>query len=122
MSRVRSYFTALRVSGRYGRSTKLEREGRLEDALRVAREALSLLRAAHVVRDNPAEVSLLVSLTVSAERLAVSLRQPGADEVDIRESVRALEMLAERGITSDRERRAEWLVFLRRRLQDGHGT
>jgi len=122
MSGVRSYFTALRVSGRYGRATKLEREGRVDDALRAAREALSVLRAAHVVRDNPAEASLLVSLTVLAERLSVSLRQPGADEADVRESVRALEMLAERGNTSDRERRAEWLLFLRRRLQDVHGT
>ncbi|HEX7680224.1 MAG TPA: hypothetical protein VF713_18985 [Thermoanaerobaculia bacterium] len=122
MSGVRSYFTALQVSGRYGRATKLELEGRGDEALRIAREALSLLRAAHVVRDNPAEASLLVNLTVLAERLSVSLRQPGADDVDVHESVRALEKLAERGSTSDRQRRAEWLLFLRSRLQEAHGT
>ena len=121
MRSVRSISSALRVSGRFGRATKLERDGRADDALRVAREALSLLRAPHVLRRSPAEASLLVSLTVLAERLAVSLRQPGADATDLRESVEWLENLGEVSASVQRMR-DEWLPFLRSRLQDAQGT
>ena len=122
MSNLRSYVTALRVSGRFGRATKLQREGRSTEALGVAREALSLLRAPHVVRDDPAEASVLVSLTVLIEHLSVELRQPGAEQVDIRDSLRALENLGDGGSTSVRQMRAEWIPLLRSRLQAAGGT
>jgi hypothetical protein len=122
MSGVRSYFTALRVSGRFGRATNLERAGRADEALRVAREAMSRLHVPHVVRSNPAEASLFVSLTVLIERLSVQLRQPGVDQADLRESLEALEKLGDGGSPSVRKMRAEWIPFLRSRLKDAHGT
>ena len=122
MSGVRSYFTALRVSGRFGHASNLERTGQADEALRVAREALSRLRAPHVVRSNPAEASLLVNLTVLIERLSVKLQQPGVGEADLREALEALDRLGEHGSPSMRQMRAEWIPFLRSRLQNSHGT
>jgi hypothetical protein len=122
MSGVRSYFTSLRVSGRFGHAAKLERTGQADEALRVAREALFRLRAPHVVRGNPAEASLLVSLTVLIERLSVKLHQPGVGEAELRESLEALERLGNDGSPSTREMRAEWIPFLRSRLQEAEGT
>jgi len=119
---LRSYFTALRASGRFGRAAKLERDGRAVEALDVAREALTLLRAPHVVRDDPAEASVLVSLTVLIERLSVELRQPGTELVDLRDSVRVLENLGDSGSSSVRQMRSEWLPFLRSRMENGGGT
>ena len=121
MGMLRSYFTALRASGRFGRATKLERRGRAAEALDVAREALSLLRAPHVVRSNPAEASVLLSLTVLTERLSVELGQPGTELVDLRDSVSALENLEDAGSSSVRQMRAEWLPFLRSRLESVGG-
>jgi hypothetical protein len=122
MMGLRSYFTLLRVSGRFGHASKLEGAGREDEALHVAREAMSQLRAPHVARGNPAEASLLVSLTVLIERLAVKLRQPGVAEADLRDSLAALEELGDGGSPSVRQMRAEWIPFLRSRLQDVHGT
>ena len=93
MKGVRSYFTSLRAAGQLGRATKLEGDGQYEEALHVARDAMTLLRAPHVVRGNPAEASVLVSLTVLIERLAVKLGQPGVGEADLRDSLEALENL-----------------------------
>jgi hypothetical protein len=119
---LRSYLTTLRASGQFGRASKLEREGRAAEALGVARNALSLLRAPCVVRDNPAEASVLVSLTVLIERLSSELREPGSDLVDLRDSVRVLENLGDGGSSSVRQMRAEWLPFLRSRLENAGGT
>jgi hypothetical protein len=122
MNGVRSYFTALRVAGRLGRATKLERAGQDEEALRVAREAMSLLRGPHIVRGSAGEASLLVILTVLIERLSVKLRQPGVREADLRESLDALEKLGDGGSPSVRQMRAEWIPFLQGRLRDAHET
>ena len=111
-SSIRSYLTALRASSRFGRALKLQRKGRTQEALRVARGTVYLLRAPHIVRDNPAEASLLLNLTVMIEHLAGELRQPGADLVDLHDSVRFLETLAESKDNTVRERRAEWLPYL----------
>jgi hypothetical protein len=118
---LRSYLTALRVSGRFGRATKLEREGRVAEALVVGREALALLRAPHIVRSNPPEASVLVSLTMLIERLSFELRQPGAELVDLRDSVRALENLGDHGTATVRQMRDDWLPFLRSRLENAGG-
>lgn len=122
MNAVRSYFTLLRVSRRFGHASKLERAGRDDEAFHVAREAMFLLRAPPVVRGTPGEASLLVSLTLLIERLSMRLRQPGAAEADLRDALEALEKLGDAGSPSVRQMRAEWIPFLRSRLQDANGT
>jgi hypothetical protein len=120
MGTVRRYFTMLRVSGLFGRASKLERDGRYDEALTVARDAISRLRVTHVVRRNPGEDSLLVCLTMLIERLSMKLRQPGATEADLRDSLAALENVGDGGSPSLQQARAEWIPFLRSRLQTAH--
>jgi hypothetical protein len=116
---LRSYLTALRASGGLGRATKLERQGEALDALRVAREALSLLGARHVVRDNPGEAAVLVNLTMLVDHLASQLGQPGAARADLVDSVRVLERFGDNGDAKLKRMRTEWLPHLRGRLMQG---
>jgi hypothetical protein len=108
---VRSYLTSLKASGMLGRASKLERREKVEDAVSVARQALELLRAPHVIRDHPAEGSVLSALTVLIEGVAHSRGLAGADPRDIRDSVEFLKQLPE----GSGELR-DWLPYLEGRL------
>src|SRR5262245_61239785 len=119
---VRSYFTALRASGRLGRCLKLKRLGRLIDALALARETLLLLRAPHVVRANPAEGAVLLNLTMLTDDLASQVGQLGADDVDLRDSLQLLERLGDDASDEIRSMRSGWLPHLRARLGHGEGA
>jgi hypothetical protein len=108
---LRSYFTGLKASALLGRASKLERSGKVEEAVSVAREALELLRAPHVMRNHPSEGALLSTLTVLVEGAAHSLGIAGADIRDIRDSVEFLKQLPE----GSGELR-EWLPYLQGRI------
>ena len=94
-----------------GRASKLQRRGKVEEAVSVAREALELLRAPHVIRNHPPEGAVLCTLTVLVEDAAHSLGLPGADDRDIRDSIEVLKQLPE---GSDELR--DWLPYLEGRL------
>ena len=72
-----------------------------------------------MVRDNPAEASVLVNLTMLVDHLASHLGQPGAARADLVDSVRILETLGEQGNAKLKRMRTEWLPHLRGRLQQG---
>ncbi len=107
----------MRASSRFGLALKLRRQDRRIEALRVARESLSSLRARHVVRENPAEAALLVNLTVMVEQLAVELQQPGAEEGDMRDALRILETFREAKDSVVRQMATDWSPYLQERLQ-----
>jgi hypothetical protein len=108
---LRSYFTSLKASGMLGRASKLERRGKVEEAVSVAREALELLRAPHVIRNHSSEGAVLSTLTVLVEDAAYSRGLPGADDRDIRDSVEFLKQLPD----GSGELR-DWLPYLEGRL------
>jgi hypothetical protein len=117
MTFVRSYFVAFRASRGFGRASRLARQERPTEALDLARQTLSLLHQPTVLRDNPPEAAVLLSLTMLVETLAHDLQQPGADESDLRDSLRILENFGEGGDESIREMRREWLPYLQARLE-----
>ena len=106
MRAVKSYFTALRASGRFGEASRLRDAGRKAEAFELGREALALLAQPHVIRSNPAEASALASATVLVEGLASELKQVGASARDVKESLACIRAL---GPASDL---AEWVPFL----------
>lgn len=80
---VRSFGLAARASRHLGRSHRLRRAGRVRDALRVARDGLSLLDAPVIRRQESAEGALLVTLTIQVEVLAQEIGERGAGVRDL---------------------------------------
>jgi hypothetical protein len=103
---VRSYFTSLRASSRFGRATHLRDNGRKLEALTVARETLDILGQPHVIRTNPAEAAVLASATVLVEQLALELNQRGAEAKDICDALKCIRAM---GPGSDF---APWVTYL----------
>src|SRR5262245_2511774 len=113
---VWSYRQACRAMRRNGLANKLRRNGRLEEALAVAHEGLSLLRQPGVIRGNCGEVTALVFLTITVEQLAHELQQPGASEQDLRDSFSCLRDFGSGGGRSVQELRTVWLPYLQARI------
>jgi hypothetical protein len=90
---IRSFFTGLRASRLYGRASVLREVGRFDEALKVGRQSLSVLRAPWVIRLRPNEGSVLLCATVLVEQLATKLEVPGADEIDIADALANLKTL-----------------------------
>jgi len=91
---IRSYFAGLRASRLFGRAGRLRDAGRMEESLNVARQSLAILRAPWVVRDRPAEGSVLLSATMLVEQVASELNRPGAEEVDLADALAYLKILS----------------------------
>jgi hypothetical protein len=119
---LRSYFTSMRASWRFGRAIKLRNSGRKVEALALARDVLVFLRARHVVRENPVEASTLLSLILFVESLAFDLQERGADKIDLEFAAQALERFGDSTNDMIRRTRAEWLPHLRRRLESSDDT
>ena len=102
----KSYLTALRASRRFGQASRLLDKGARTEALSMGREVLELLAQSHVVRENPAEASVLACATVLVEELASELKQPGAAARDVDDS---LVSIRARAPTSELR---EWVPFL----------
>jgi hypothetical protein len=119
-NRLRSLSMALRASGRFGRSIRLRKQGRVREALEVAREGLVLLRDPAVRRDGP-EGSVIVSLTIQVEWLARQLGEPGAAERDLADSVRLMKGIAGTATGRAAETNASWLPRLEARLAESAG-
>ena len=95
-----------------GRASKLQRRGRSEEAAAVAREALVLLRAPHVIRNHPSEGAVLSSLTVLVEEVAHARGLAGADYHDVRDTVEFLKQLPPGSV----EELQAWVPYLESRL------
>lgn len=90
---IRSYFTGLKASQLFGRASRLYDAGRKEEALNVARQSLTALRAPWVVRCRPAEGSVLLSATMLVEQIAAELNQHGAEDDDFADALAYLKSL-----------------------------
>jgi hypothetical protein len=113
---LRSYFTAMPAVRRFGRASRLREKGRNNEALRLAREALEILRRPGVIRTNPAESAVLSCATVLVEELAHELKQPGADSTDISDT---LSIIRANGSASDFQ---SWVPYLESRLGKGNAS
>jgi hypothetical protein len=90
---IRSYFTSLRASRLFGHAGRLRDAGRKEEALNVARQSLTVLRAPWVVRRRPAEGSVLLCTTMLVEQVATELNQHGAEDDDLADALAYLKSL-----------------------------
>jgi hypothetical protein len=116
MNSLRSYRVGLSASRRCGRSIKLRRAGRDQEALQMARGGLALLATPGVERQNPAEGSVLVTLAIQAEQLAETLGQPGASARDLADAARYLRSLSPEAKGQAGEIRRDWLPYFEARL------
>src|SRR5262245_34690213 len=89
---LRSFIVACRASRALGNASRLARQ-QPHEALEVARQGISMLRAPGLIRDNPGISGALVGLTTLIESLAHELSQPGADLTDLRDALHVLENL-----------------------------
>jgi len=113
---VRSYRIALRASSHFGQSIRLRKRGKLQDALKVAREGLVLLSDPVVRRQEGPEGSGVVCLTIQVEWLAQQLGEPGASEKDLADSVTFMKAIAATVKGQGAEMNAAWLPCLEARL------
>ena len=114
---IRSYILSLRASRRYGKSEKLRKTGRLPEALLVAREGLSILRSSGVIRDNPAEGTVIVFLTTTVEGIAHTLGEPGASLQDLEDSLQFLRDTPCGENAKLKDFRGTWLPYLEQRIE-----
>ena len=96
----------------FGRASKLFKTGRVDEAVSVARAALRLLRAPHVIRDHGPEGAALCSLTILVEDVARSRDIAGAEERDVRDTVNFLKQLPPGSI----DEQQSWVPYLERKL------
>ena len=111
---LRSFFAGMRAARRLGRAFRLRERGEKAQAIVVAREALSLLSAPYVYRDNSPEGSALVGATVLVEELASELKVPGASSSDIADTLTFLKRVGGSGTEYER-----WIPFLEQRQAQG---
>jgi hypothetical protein len=116
LSAARSYRVGLTASRRCGRSIKLRRAGRLREALEAARSGLALLDAPGVQRHQPAEGSVLVTLTIQAEQLAEQLGETGASKRDLADTAEYLRSMPPATKGQAGEIRRDWLPYFEARL------
>jgi hypothetical protein len=113
---IRSYFAALKASRLFGRASRLRDAGRMEESMNMARQSLAILRAPWVVRNRPAEGSVLLSTTMLVEQVASELNRSGAEEVDVADALAYLKILPPDSV---REifGTGEWASYLDSRLR-----
>ena len=90
---LKSYWASLMASSRLGRAIRLRNKGLKSEAVLVAREGLAILGRPFVKRLNPAEGSVLTSLTTLLEELTTELNQPGASLSDLKDSLEFIKQL-----------------------------
>ncbi len=112
---LRSYFAALKASSRLGRAGRLREKGRKEEALAVARDGLVTLRGPAVKRQNPAELSALVCLTLLVEELALELRRPGATKSDLVDTLNQIQESSD-GWSPETQSMKSWIPHLEARI------
>ncbi len=109
------------------RAEQLRAQGRLEDALTLALQGLSLRRLPPSPASSAADLTALLSLTVLAEEVGTAIGRPGANERDVIDSVNRLRSwndavgrfpdLGKGEPVSVRETRDAWLAYLEQRLE-----
>ena len=115
LNRLRSFIAALRASAAVGKASKLERQGRLPEAMQASRLGLSELRRPYVNRFSAPEGAALSSLTTILERLAHQTSSPGADVADLKDSLAFLRALTSAEPIENGDLRS-WIPYLEGKL------
>jgi hypothetical protein len=113
-----SYLISLRASALLGRGYKLQRAGKLEEALSVARQGLRVLGKPGVVRHHPAEGAVLSSLTILVEDISGSTQGAGASETDIRDTLDYLKQLPPGSVDEVQS----WIPYLESRINGSNAA
>lgn len=99
----------------FGRAGKLRDANRYDEALKLARDALALLRRPYIFRSRPVEASVLAGCTVLVEELAREAHGSGAEKQDLLDTVTLLRALPAESTHSDHDL-TSWLPYLEARL------
>lgn len=114
---LRSYISCLGSSKMLGRADKLIDAGKKHEAEAVLREALRLLSRPCIVRNNPAEMSLIVTSTMLLEELVAERGVTGASHRDIADSISFLKEFDSKN--SPIENHEQWLSYFQYRVSQG---
>lgn len=111
---IKSYLVSLQASRCVGKSERLEKLGKYEEAAKVARAGLSLLSQPFVVRDNPAESAALIVLTLQLEQLAHEHNYEGVSESELVEAYHLINQIYPDDLKG--KQYSEWLPYIEARL------
>lgn len=114
MQTIKSYLVSLQASRCVGKSERLEKNGKHEEAFKIAREGLSLLSHPVVIRNNPAESATLIVLTMQLERLAHEHHYEGASENELVYAYHMINQIYPDDSKGNQYR--EWLPYIEARL------
>jgi len=113
MGVISSYFKALKASRRFGAAIKHEKKGDTALALQSARDGLRILSSPGVIRTNPAESSVLMSLTIMVENISHESAESGASEKDLCDTYLSINDLEGTDIYKEYY---EWLQYIEEKL------
>ena len=99
-----------------GKAEKLVIAGRKSEAENILRESLKLLSMPHIVRNNPAEASLILTSTLLLEDIAAERGAIGASNQDISDSLNFIQELSAANVPI--ENHEQWLTYLQRRIEE----
>jgi len=113
MGIITSYFKALKASGNYGSAIKQRNKGKTLKALNIANKGLSLLSLPGVIRNNPAESSVIINLTIFVEEVASEIGKSGAAEKDLKDTYNFIGDLEGTEIYNEFK---DWLQYIENKL------
>jgi len=113
MGALSSYYKAFKASGCFGAALKAQKKGSNKKALEKANKGLQLLSLPGVIRSNPAEASVLVSLTILVEQIAYKTSQQGANTQDLCDTYILIKDNLDNGAFEEYE---EWLPYITKKL------
>jgi len=113
MGIITSYFKSLKASGLYGSALKLRRKGNTVKALEAANKGLGLLSLPSVIRENPAEASIIINLTIFVEEVASEIEEAGATEEDLKDTYVFISDLKGTEVYNEFK---DWLQYLENKL------
>ena len=113
MGRISSYLKAIRASRYFGEALKCEKKGCLEKSLKKAHDGLNILSSSGVMRNSPAESSVLVGLTILVEEVSNKLHCVGACEKDLVDTYLSIKDLEGTEIFNEY---IDWLQYIENKL------
>lgn len=111
---IKSYLVSLQASRCVGKSERLEKSGKYEEAAKVARAGLTLLSQPFVIRENPAECAAIIVLTLRLEQLAHEHSCEGASESELVEAYHLINQIYPDDLKG--KQYSEWLPYIEARL------
>ena len=113
MGALSSYYKAFRASRCFGAALKAQKKGNDKKALEKANRGLYYLSLPGVIRSNPAEASVLVSLTILVEQTSYKASQQGANTQDLCDTYILIKDNLDSGAFKEYK---EWLPYITNKL------